>query len=154
MLVLVSKTGLPRCLSMCIFQSHIFHELWAHIVYQFLESCTDCMWRFKNPLLDHRVLEPTDPWPSQAGRREERERVTFPNQSSSAHSCCNTASSISFPSLSLFFPQTALSSFFQESNIPSHHQMVSVFSMEKERRKMSSSVFSILSLSSDGPFST
>lgn len=58
---------------------------------------------------------------------------------------CNTSLQLIPISLSLFL-QTALSSFFQEANIPSHHQMVSVFS--SERRKKSSAVFSILSLSS------
>uniref|UniRef100_A0A673JSI5 UBA-like domain-containing protein n=1 Tax=Sinocyclocheilus rhinocerous TaxID=307959 RepID=A0A673JSI5_9TELE len=48
--------------------------------------------------------------------------------------------------------ETALSSFFQEANIPSHHQMVSAFNMEKEAKR--AAVFNIPSLSSDGPFST
>ncbi len=76
-----------------------------------------------------------------------RERL-FLNQSCSAHSCCVTDPSSSSPSLSLFlFLQTALSSFFQEANIPSHHQMVSVF-ISQRRKKSSAAVFSILSLSS------
>lgn len=129
MLILVSKTG---CLCVyCLCVSHIFHELRARIVYQFLESCTDCMWRFKNPLLDHRVLEPTDPWPSQARRREDKDQCFQTRVPLPIHVVTQLPPSHPHLFLSLF-PQTALSSFFQESNIPSHHQMVSVFSMERE----------------------
>ncbi len=91
------------------------------------------------------MLGPVDPRPSQSERREQRAAVSK-QELFCSFMLCNRSLQLIPISLSLFL-QTALSSFFQEANIPSHHQMVSVFISER-RKKSSAAVFSILSLSS------